>query len=199
MLAQKARFKVADFFLLGKVTNFGFKEESVREQVMTNQGAEWVTTYEQQADVRVDFRVVSTTTGEAVLTEAGSAHSANRSYTSEIAVWNRFIASSSFATAEFSSSLIGRTTVDAARNVVRKLSDLSSELRRYSSEESLESNVQQLGEAEGKILGEVGPELYVVSLVLRIVSKGHMALSPETLLWPFLEGSHVSPISVTRH
>jgi curli biogenesis system outer membrane secretion channel CsgG len=162
--AQKGGFKGADYFLLGKVTNFGFKEESIREQVTTNRGAEWVTTYEQQADVRVDFRVVSTTTGEAVLTEAGSAHRTNRSYASEIAAWNRFIASGSFATAEFSSSLIGRATVDAVRNVVRKLSDLSSELRRYSSEESLASNVEQLGEAEGKILAEVGPEQYVVSL-----------------------------------
>ncbi len=161
---KKGGLTGADFFLLGKVTNFGFKEENIREQVMTNRGAEWVTMYEQQADVRVDFRVVSTRTGEAVLTEAGSARRANRSYTSEIAVWNRFIASGSFATVEFSSSLIGRATVDAIGNVVRKLSDLSSELRRYSSEESLESNVHQLGEAEGKILGEVGPEQYVVSL-----------------------------------
>ncbi len=158
------RFQGADFLLLGKVTNFGFKEETIREQVATYPAAQWVTVYEQLADVRVDFRVVSTRTGEAALTESGSAHRTNRSYASEIAVWNRFIASGSFVTAEFSSSLIGRATVDAVRDVVRKLSDLSSELRRYTSEESLESNVGQLGAAEGKILGEVGPEQYVVSL-----------------------------------
>jgi curli biogenesis system outer membrane secretion channel CsgG len=161
---KKGGLTGADFFLLGKVTNFGFKEESVREQVTTTRGAEWVTIYEQLADVRVDFRVVSTRTGEAVLTEAGSAHKTNRSYASEITVWNRFTASGSFVETEFSSSLIGRATVDAIRDVVRKLSDLSSELSRYTSEESLESNVQQLGEAEGKILGEVGPEQFVVSL-----------------------------------
>lgn len=161
---QKGGFTGADFFLLGKITNFGFKEETVREQVATNRGAEWVTVYQQIADVRVDFRMVSTKTGEAVLTEAGKAHKANTSYSSELAIWNRFTASGASITTEFSSSLIGRAAEEAIRDIVRKLTDLYSELGTYTSKESMESGLQHLGEAEGKILAELGQEVFVVSL-----------------------------------
>ncbi len=162
--AKKGGFRGADFFLLGKVTNFSYRETTGQRQVSTTQGVQLVTVYDQSADVRVDFRMVSTRTGEAVLTEAGSAQKRNLSYTSELNIWNRLVASGASATAELSNSLIGRATEEAIRDVVRKLNDLYAQLGSYTADVSMESGLEQLGASEGKILADLGQGFFIVSL-----------------------------------
>jgi len=65
-----------------------------------------VTIYQQQADVRVDFRLIDVASGETIISQPGEAHATNTSEVSEMDTWRRIISGS--ITAESSSSLIGR-------------------------------------------------------------------------------------------
>ncbi len=56
--AGKGHLAGAEYFLLGKVSNFSYTEEQA--QVATAFGGQLVTVYVQSAEVRVDFRLVST-------------------------------------------------------------------------------------------------------------------------------------------
>lgn len=161
--AQKGNLSGAEYFLLGKVTNFGYKEETRQVSVPDYRGQRIDTVYIQEADVRVDFRLVSTKTGEIALSEAGSAHNANTSQRSELQIWFQCLRSQSFNTAEMSNSLIGRTSVQAVKDVVRKLSDLAGEVSSYATAESAASAVEPLSQLEVKILAAIGPAEFVVS------------------------------------
>ena len=124
--ATRAR-TTADFILLGKVTNFSFDEQSFQEQRATPRGQVVETMYRQNASVRVDFRIVSTSTGVAVITESGEATESKVSATAEMETYRRLLRVGVFS-AEAQESLIGRATIGALRNAVRKITDLSREL-----------------------------------------------------------------------
>jgi curli biogenesis system outer membrane secretion channel CsgG len=117
----------ADFILLGKVTNFSFDEQSFEQQRATTRGQVTETMYRQNARVRVDFRVVSTATGVAVITESGEATESKVSATAEMETYRRLLRVGVFSS-EAQDSMIGRATIGAIRNAVRKITDLSREL-----------------------------------------------------------------------
>ncbi len=80
-----------------------------------------------------------------------------------MAIWSR-IQAQSFNVSEMMNSLIGRTTLDAIRNLVRKLNDLASDISTYVSKGTLESDLQRLTLLEGRVLGAVWSEEFIVSL-----------------------------------
>lgn len=149
----------AEFILMGTVSNFSYDEEAFRDRVRTSRGVVDVTRYRQNAAVRVDFRVVSTSTGVAVLTESGTATQSNVSDTAELATFRSLIRSGSF-TGEALNSLIGRTTVDAVQDMVRKVSDLSRELSAYSTRAAVSSATASLDELVGQVTGIVGGAVF---------------------------------------
>jgi curli biogenesis system outer membrane secretion channel CsgG len=165
--ASKGHLLGAEYFLFGKVTNFSYKERAEdREVYVLGKGKRTVTRYIQEADVRIDFRVANTKTGEIILADAGVAKKTSESESSEMEIWQLIIRSQSIV-GEWYSSLIGRTAIDATRDVVRKLNQLASELADYAAADALENQVKQLSGLEGKILGEVSSNEFVINLGTR--------------------------------
>jgi tetratricopeptide (TPR) repeat protein len=115
--------------------------------------------------VRLDFRLVSTKTGEIVLSESGEAKNTITSARSQLQYWNSCLREGfSFTTTEGTSSLIGRTSVDAVKRLAQKLNELSGEVEAYTATDNAESAAASLAGLQGKILAVVSPSDFVVSL-----------------------------------
>ncbi len=165
--AQLGQLLGAEYLLIGKVTNFGYKETAEQRDVyVSGRGRSTRTVYTQEADVRVDFRLVNVKTGEVILSEAGTGRRTAKSEHSEMEVWRVLLRSGTW-TAEWASSLIGRASLDAVRSVVGKLRDLADEVAGYTAADAVERMVKGLESREGKILGAVSSEEFVVNLGTR--------------------------------
>jgi curli biogenesis system outer membrane secretion channel CsgG len=160
--AQKGNLLGAQYLLMGKVTNFSYAETGQQKYKVNLMGPNtYVTEYQKQADVRVDFRLVDVATGETVISQQGTGHAADRSEVSEIAMWQGIITSGAF-TAESSSSLIGRATTDAIHDIVRKLNSLSEVVQKRSASSALSASVESLVRAKGTVVAEEGGGLWIV-------------------------------------
>jgi curli biogenesis system outer membrane secretion channel CsgG len=144
----------ADFILLGKVTNFSFDEQSFEQQRATTRGQVTETMYRQNARVRVDFRVVSTATGVAVITESGEATESKVSATAEMETYRRLLRVGVFSS-EAQDSMIGRATIGAIRNAVRKITDLSRELANEMGNAPAPAAPASRGESPGGVSGHI--------------------------------------------
>lgn len=159
--AQKGNLLGAQYMLMGKVTNFSYSEQQTVEQSQPLFGPRRSNlVYLQRADVRVDFRLIDVSTGETVLSQAGEAHNSNKSQVSENDAWRRCILGS--ITSELTSSLIGRTTAEAIKDIVRKLSALSTTVRERGTGEVLNASLEKLGGAKGQLLADEGGGLWIV-------------------------------------
>jgi curli biogenesis system outer membrane secretion channel CsgG len=150
----------ADYVLLGKVTNFSFDERAYQEQVQTSRGLVMRTSYRQSASVRVDFRIVSTADASAVVTESGAGAESRVSATSEKETFDQLLKVGVFS-AEAQDSLIGRATISAIRNAVRKITDLSKELANRTSAGAMAGTVESLAGLTGHVIAEVGEAFFV--------------------------------------
>ncbi len=160
--AQKGNMLGAQYLLMGKVTNFSYAEHLGKEQKINLLGPNTIETiYLQQADVRVDFRLIDVSTGETVISQPGEAHKTDKSRVSEMDTWYRCTTSGSI-TAETSSSLIGRATIEAVKDIVRKLNTLSATVRERSAGGTLNASVQNLETARGQIVAEEGGGLWII-------------------------------------
>ena len=161
--AKKGNLLGAQYMLMGKVSNFSYSERAGTEQKINLFGPNtMVTVYLQQADVRVDFRLIDVSSGETILSQAGEAHKTNKSHVSEMDTWDRCTRTGSF-TAEASSSLIGRTTVEAVKDIVRKLNTLSETVRQRGAGAVLGASLERLESAKGQLVAEEGAGLWIVS------------------------------------
>ena len=162
--AQKGQLLGAQYILMGKVANISFAERFEDKQQINLFGPNTVKRiYQQQADARVDFKIVDVATGEAIISQAGEAHKTNTSETSENPTWlgwSRY----GRVTGEFNSSLFGRATIEAVKDVVRKLNALSTSINDVSSKALLTKEFELLGQAQGPILGEAGGGLWIVGI-----------------------------------
>ncbi|WP_348263932.1 LPS assembly lipoprotein LptE [Telmatobacter sp. DSM 110680] len=154
--ARKGNLLGAQYLLMGKVTNFSYSETGQRKQKINLLGPNTIVIeYQQRADVRVDFRLIKVATGETVLSQAGDAHSTAKSEVSEYGLFQRVIAGA--VTLESSSSLIGRATTDAVRDIVSKLNSLH---------EMVECGddpwVEKLSSANPTIVAEEGGGLWIL-------------------------------------
>jgi curli biogenesis system outer membrane secretion channel CsgG len=154
----EGRILGAEFILLGKVSNFSFNETSFQDNVLTARGMVRQTRYRQNAIVRVDFRIVSTATGVAVVTESGAASKNNISATAEMATYASLRQTGIFS-GEAQNSLIGRTTIAAIDDVVRKISDLSRVLKTNMPEENVGND--SLRSISGHVSGLVNGAVFV--------------------------------------
>lgn len=161
--AQKGAILGAQYLLMGKVTNFSYTERAERKQKINLFGPDTIqTVFQQKADVRVDFRLIDIATGETVISQAGEASKANTSEVSELATWLRIQVSGS-VTAELSSSLIGRATTEATKDMVRKLNALSNSLGRRAEGAAIEDRIRALEKAKGQLVAEEGGGLWIVA------------------------------------
>src|SRR5665213_77266 len=147
---------------MGEVTNFSYTEQrgAPRTKVNLLGPNTIVTEYQKQADVRVDFHLIDVATGEHVIDEAGEGHATDRSEISEIDSWRRIIAGS--GTFESSSSLIGKATTDAVKDVVRKLSSLSYIISERGKEGDTNAMLNKLSSAKGQVAAEEGGGLWIL-------------------------------------
>jgi curli biogenesis system outer membrane secretion channel CsgG len=160
--AQKGNLLGVHFLLMGEVTNFSYTEQrgAPRTKVNLLGPNTIVTDYLKQADVRVDFHLVDVSTGEHVIDEAGNGHATDKSEISEINLWRGIIAGS--GTFESSSSLIGRATMDAVKDIVRKLSSLSGTVRERSAAAAIGADLDRLGSVKGQVAAEEGGGLWIL-------------------------------------
>ena len=160
--AQKGHMLGAQYLLMGKVTNFGYTEHLERRQKINLLGPNTIeTVYQQNADVRVDFRLIDVSSGETVISQAGEAHKTNTSQASEMDTWYRCTTTGSI-TSELSSSLIGRATTEAVKDVVQKLNALSQTVRERSAGAALNASLESLADAKGQLIAEEGGGLWIV-------------------------------------
>ena len=160
--AQKGNLLGAEYLLMGEVTNFSYTEQrgAPRNKVNLLGPNTIVIDYIKNADVRVDFHLIDVSTGEHVVDEAGIGHASAKSETSEFYLWQQIISGS--GSFESSSSLIGKATTDAVKDVVRKLSSLSDTVRQRASEAALNAGMDSLGEAKGEVAAEEGGGLWIL-------------------------------------
>jgi curli biogenesis system outer membrane secretion channel CsgG len=162
--ASKGGMLGAQYLLMGKVTNFSYSETRGQRQKINLLGPNTVqTVFKQQADVRVDFRLIDVATGQTVISQAGEAHKTDTSNVSQMESWYRTISSGSIIS-ESSSDLIGKATVEAVKDVVRKLNSLSASVREASQEASVSQSLDRLASAQGALLGDEGSGVWVVSI-----------------------------------
>ncbi len=162
--SKLGRLLAADCLLLGKVTNFSYQEtEEKREVHVSGRSKQTVTEYSQQADVRVDFRLINVTTGEIMASEAGKATRKTKSRHSQMHIWRDFIERGQLSF-EWPSSLLGRASVDAVKNVAGKLGELADEVTDFLQQERAQETTQRLRNLQGKILGAVTSEEFVIDL-----------------------------------
>ena len=162
--AQKGNLLGAQYLLMGKVTNYSYAESVAGQRQKVNLlGPNTIeTSYQQRADVRVDFRLIDVATGQTVISQVGQSHKTNVSTVSEMATWYGYIRGGS-AISESSSSLIGRATVGAIKDIVHKLNDLSATIRDRGAETMLSASLDSLSKAQGQVVAEEGSGLWIVS------------------------------------
>lgn len=161
--AQKGNVLGAQYLLMGKVTNYSYSESLAGQRQKVNLlGPNTIeTTYQQRADVRLDFRLIDVATGQTVISQVGESHKTNLSTVSEMATWYGYIRGGS-AISESSSSLIGRATVEAVKDVVHKLNDLSATIRDRGAENMLTASLDGLSKAQGQVVAEEGGGLWII-------------------------------------
>jgi curli biogenesis system outer membrane secretion channel CsgG len=159
--AQKGKMLGAQYLLMGKVTNFSYSETGQRKQKINLLGPNTIVIeYQQRADVRVDFRLVDVATGETAISQAGEAHSTAKSEVSEYGLFQRVIAGA--VTIESSSSLIGKATMDAVRDIVSKINQLSGTVGRRDLRHELDAAIKVLSSANPTIVAEEGGGLWIL-------------------------------------
>jgi len=160
--AQKGHVLGAQYLLMGKITNFSYTEHAEQRQKFNLFGPNTIERiFQQRADVRVDFRLIDISTGETVISQPGEAHKTNTSQASEMDTWYRCTSSGSI-TAELTSSLIGRATTEAVKDIVRKLNALSETVRERGAGAALNASLENLANAKGQIVAEEGGGLWII-------------------------------------
>ncbi len=157
----------ANLILAGKVTNFSFAENKFQESVLVRGVVQLVDRYRQRVDVRVDFRLIDVKTGRVYISESGSGSQTRVSTTSGALVWSGILAGAVIRVSneEGLDSLIGRSTVLAVQQVVRKLTELARTLPPPEvGPDPLKTELDYLSTLEGKILAQVGLEERIINL-----------------------------------
>lgn len=160
--AKKGNLIGAQYLLMGEVTNFSYTEQrgAPKNKVNLLGPNTIVIQYQKQADVRVDFRLVDVTTGETIISQAGEGHATDTSEVSEMGIWRTIISGS--GTFESSSSLIGKATTDAVKNIVQKLNSLSEIINERGEAAAIGASLDNLTSAKGEIAAEEGGGLWIL-------------------------------------
>ncbi|MDQ6698892.1 MAG: LPS assembly lipoprotein LptE [Acidobacteriota bacterium] len=179
--AAKGGFKGAEFLLVGKITNFSFQEKAAQVTVRDRRGEHVEVVYQQIADVRIDFRFIKTKTTEVILSESASDRQVSTSAAAYYPTWSGLMRGSGFSISELQGSIMGKATEAAVKKLVRKLTDLSSEVTAYTESDAVESRMGGIEGAQGAILAEAGPGVYIVSLGAknRLVAGDHLKVFTE--------------------
>lgn len=161
--AKKGNLLGAQYILMGKVTNFAYQEQAEQKQKVNLFGPNTIETiFQQRADVRVDFRLVDVSSGETIIAQAGEARKTNTSRVSELQVFYGFLRGTASITVEGSSSLIGKATVEAVKDIVAKLNTLSSTVRDRGAGLAISAALDNLASGKGAIVAEAGSGLWII-------------------------------------
>lgn len=161
--AQKGGITGANFLLLGKVSDYTYKEVGSRRTVFVpGAGVRYVISYDHIGHVRVDIRLVDVRTGEDVrsISGDGTAHvRGNASYQNE---WNLYISSQGQGTLSNLQSLLTNAAHSAIQDAVNKLNDMEPDLEAIRANQSVNSQVSSIG--GGKILAVLPQGQFVIGV-----------------------------------
>lgn len=161
--AEKGGVAGADFLLLGKVSDYTYKENTSKKlEFVAGSGMQEVLNYEHVGEVRVDIRLVDVRTGEAVRSATGHGTSRNTGFVTYQAEWTRYVATEGQATLSNLNTLLTDASHSAIRDAVRKLNDMYAELVGFHSNRSLSADLSKVG--GGKILADIGQGQYIIAV-----------------------------------
>jgi len=145
-----------DYFLSAKVTNFSYQEKQIEGQGSSGRAGQAASgkLYQQTMEVRIDFRVSNATSGEVLLADTGEARETNQSVEAKVVDFNRLVAArAAISIYEFRGSIMGRASLTAVQDAVRKITSYLSIVR-----------TPEVAEISGEILGVIDANNLFVSL-----------------------------------
>jgi len=161
--AQKGGLAGADFLLLGKVSDYTYKESSSLKTVYEfPRGLQQVLEYDHVGEVRVDLRLVDVQTGEDVRSVSGDGTDHNTGRVSFTPEWNYYLATDGQGTLSNLRTLLTNASNNAIQDAVRKLNDMHGDLVDFRATRSIDAAVSQIG--QGKILASLGQGQYVIGV-----------------------------------
>jgi curli biogenesis system outer membrane secretion channel CsgG len=160
--AQKGGLTGADFLLLGKVSDYTYKENTFTKSEVIGAQIQQVMYYEHVGDVRVDIRLVDVRTGEAVRSASGHGTARNTGYATFEAEWNRYVASGGQATLSNLNTLLTDASHLAVSDAVRKLNDMYDDLAAFRSNRVVGASLSTIG--SGRILADLGRGEYIIAV-----------------------------------
>ena len=161
--AQKGGLAGADFLLLGKVSDYTYKENASQStQYVPGVGFQAVVVYDHIAHVRIDIRVVDVTTGEDVRSVSGEGGADAKGVASYQAQWNYYVQSEGQRTFADLQTLLTQASHEAIQHVVSELDDMEPDLESFLVHRTVTSQVASVG--EGKILADLGQGQFVIGV-----------------------------------
>jgi len=161
--AKKGSLLGAQYLLMGKVSTFSYNERVERQNKVNLFGPNTIETiFHQQAEVRVDFRLIDIESGETIISQAGEARETNTSKVSEYPEFSGLLRGAASVTLEGTSSLIGRATTGAAKDIVRKLNALANTVRERGVGNALNASLENLANAKGQLVADEGGGLWII-------------------------------------
>ena len=161
--AEKGGLAGADFLLLGKVSDYTYKENTSNKlEFVAGSGLQEVLNYEYVGEVRVDIRLVNVKTGEAVRSASGHGTARNTGHVTYQAEWNHYVGTEGQATLSNLNTLLTDASHSAISDAVRKLNGMYAELVGFHSNQSLRADLSKIG--SGKILADIGQGQYIIGV-----------------------------------
>lgn len=164
--AQKGGLAGADFLLLGKVSDYTYKESVSNKRskwsIMLPQTQRAVVRYDHVATVRVDLRLVDVRTGEVVRSVSGDGSDHNTGRVSFEREWFYYVATQGQGTLSNLATLLTNASNNAIQDAVRKLNDMYGDLVNLRAKRSIDASLARIG--KGKILAVIGQGRYVIGV-----------------------------------
>lgn len=118
---EKGKVKGVDYILMGKVTNFGYKESGGGLGGMVPGGWGDVNVKDKKAIVWIDFRLVDSKTGETLIAESAEGMEKKSGVDIAASDFGDWVGRVSFDSDEFRDSMVGKATIKAIDAIAEKI------------------------------------------------------------------------------
>jgi curli biogenesis system outer membrane secretion channel CsgG len=167
----KGRFKGLEYLFIAKVTNFGEKEKKAGAAGIGGRVFGGVGGRKSEAYVRLDFRIVDATTREVIYAGSGEGEDKTTGISVDGGAFGRGAGAVDFSDRSFLDSMVGRATMKAINDVIKKmdhgfLANRTSGAGEVRAQESAARAAaeQAANEAPGQVLAVVSNQLIIVSI-----------------------------------
>jgi curli biogenesis system outer membrane secretion channel CsgG len=168
---RKGHIKGLEYLFVGKVTNFGEREKKTGLGGIGGSVFGGLGLKKSEAYVRIDFRIVDSTTGEVLYAGYGEGEDKTKGISFGGGVFGEGAGAVDMSTTSFLESMVGRATLKAIDNVIEKmdhnfLSKITSGAAQVKGDEAAarQEAEEAIQNAPGKILAVVSDQLIIISL-----------------------------------